>query len=204
MIVLKRSTLFFLIFIISTVVIIFAAAQGLRPKFHYAPPQTVAATALKPSKPLGAFQVTDTSGNIFTEKSLRGYWTLMFFGYTRCPDICPKTLGIIRDSWNQFAANREAPPVRFVFADISKQPTPYQDLKLFLHNYNPVFIGLTADQYNMQQLSDQLGIYAQQTDGKLDHTAALMLIDPQGRLTAVFTPPFTATELAQDLKSLTL
>ena len=56
----------------------------------------------------------------------------------------------------------------------------------------------------MQYLYDQLGIYAsEQDDGVIDHTSALMLIDPQGRLTAIFTPPFTAQELADDLNSIT-
>lgn len=176
-------------------------------KFKYHPPTTRIASAFKPTNPLKEFNLIDSNGNNFTNKSFRGHWNLLFFGYTRCPDICPRTLAIVRQAWQQFSQTSHAAPARFIFADISSTALPYNDLKMFLNNYDEDFLGLTGPNIDMHKLSDQLGIYAKMQAGSegvmIDHTSALMLIDPQGRLCAVFTPPFSATDLEQDLRILT-
>lgn len=199
----KRIVFFLIIFIAVCLVLLFTAWHALEPKYNYQPPQTKVATALKPIKAISAFKVYDTNGNVFTEKSLRGHWTLLFFGYPGCPDICPKTLGLMRDTWELFQAQNKPAPTRFIFADISRQPVSINDLAQFLHNYRPEFMGITGTSAEMHALSDQLGIYAREQDNTLDHTSALMLIDTQGRLFAVITPPFTAEEIMQDLEVLT-
>lgn len=199
----KSTRLFLLYFLVICVIVLFSAWKFFAPKFNYKPPMTKIASAVKPTGPLTAFNLQTTNEQAFTEKSLRGHWTLMFFGYTRCPDICPKTLALVRDSWNIFKAAKQPVPVRFVFADISREPVTSSELKMFLQNYAAEFIGINGDLAQLHQLSDQLGIYAQQESDKIDHTAALMLLDPQGRLHAVFTPPFSAEELVHDLQVLT-
>lgn len=182
---------------------LFSAWYFISPKFNQTPPTTMIATSLKPSKPVTPFELTDANGAVFNQKSLRGHWTLLFFGYMGCPDICPKTLGIMRDTWHLYNADSPA-PARFVFVSIT--PITIQDNKLrdFLGNYHQDFIGVGGTASEVKRLSDQLGIYYQsRADGEHDHTASLMLIDPQGRLTAVFTPPFIAQEIVKDLDALT-
>lgn len=199
----KRNTITFLIFfLLVCLAILIASWRFFAPKFSFAAPQTSIASAFKPNKPLTAFNLQDTNGQVFNEKSLRGHWTLLFFGYTMCPDICPQMLGIVRDTWNLFSTKQQDIPVRFVFADISSKPVSTAELKQFLENYRHEFIGLSGTAEQMHALSDQLGIYSVQQERKLDHTSALLLIDTQGRLGAVFTPPFSADELAQDLRAL--
>lgn len=149
-------------------------------------PDTVAATVLKPTKPLQA-------------KFLRGHWNLVFFGYMQCPKICPATLALVREAWNMFPTQQQ--PARFIFANIT--PCDLGELQEFLRNYNVDFIGLTNDNPEMQYLYKELGIFANEQGAVIEHTAALMLIDPQSRLRAIFTPPFTAGQLFSDLKVLT-
>lgn len=199
----KPTTIYLICFAIFVTLLIILAVSYLKPKYKYEAPATIVATSFKSAAPLKPFALTDTTGTQFTEKSLRGHWTLIFFGYTLCPDICPKTLGIVRDSWQIFASNNQPPPVRFVFADMSRTPVPTAELQHFVQNYNPTFLGLSGPPEQMHQLSDQLGIYVQQLPDKMDHTAALMLIDTQGRLRAVLTPPFTAQDIVHDLQLLT-
>lgn len=199
----KRIAIFLLVFISVCLVLLISAWYALAPKYNYQLPVTKVATPLKPLKAISAFNVYDTNGNVFTEKSLRGHWTLLFFGYPGCPDICPKTLGLMRDTWDLFQAQSKPLPVRFIFADISRQPVSINDLQQFLHNYRPEFMGITGTSVEMHALSDQLGIYAREQNDTLDHTSALMLIDTQGRLFAVITPPFTPEEIMQDLQVLT-
>lgn len=180
----------------------FSIWQAIAPRFKYTPPTTHVASPFKPSTPLKQFTLTDTNGNPFTAKSLRGHWTLLFFGYTRCPDICPRTLSIVKETWQQFSQTATT-PAKFIFADISNQAISHDELKVFLNNYHPDFLGLTGSQLDMHKLSDQLGIYSKMQQDSIDHTSAMMLIDPQARLCAIFTPPFSAQDLIHDLQVLT-
>jgi protein SCO1/2 len=191
-----RRAMFLLVI---SLAVFMAAWYFIMPKYHYQPPKTLAATAFKPSKPLTSFSLIDTNGKLFNEKSLRGHWTLLFFGYPSCPDICPETLGIVRDAWNL----QSPPAARFVFASIDPDQVEHQNLKAYLHNYNESFIGITGSKEAMTHLRTQLGVFYKQESDRIDHTASLMLLDPHGRLTAVFTPPFTAEAVARDLEVLT-
>jgi protein SCO1/2 len=173
----------------------------LAPRFTYTAPQTVVATTVQSTQPIHKFALTDTNGKLFSEKSLRGHWTLVFFGYVGCPDICPATLNLVREAWQKFPADQ--PPARFVFAEISGNPVDKATLRQFLHHYDANFLGVSGNPAAMHQFSDQLGIYAQPQGNRIDHTAALLLINPQGRLSAVFSPPFTADDIAADLRLLT-
>lgn len=190
------------IFLITWLLALAATYYFLAPQFQYQPPETHVASTLKPSAPLKTFNLIDTNGNIFNNTSLRGHWTLVFFGYTKCPDICPQTLSILRTAWKNYNVNNPA-PTRFVFADISNTPVSSNELKQFLANYNSNFIGVTGSSEEMLKFSDQLGIYAAMQDNKLDHTAALLLIDPQARLTAMISPPYSDLDLLHDLQVLT-
>lgn len=197
----KRRIILLTILLLGVLVFV-AIWKSIAPKFKYQAPITNIASPFKTSAPLKEFTLIDSNGNPFTAKSLRGHWTLLFFGYTRCPDICPRTLSIIKDAWQQFAHSKRT-PARFIFADISNQAVPYNELKLFLNNYNPEFLGLSGSQLDMHKLSDQLGIYSKMQEGVIDHTSAVMLIDPSARLCAIFTPPFSAQDLVHDLQVLT-
>lgn len=172
--------------IILSAVIIFGIWYFIAPLYKYAPPQTAVATVLKPSTPL------DT-------QFLRGHWTMVFFGYMHCPKICPRTLGLVRDAWNMYPNNKA--PAKFVFANLTD--TNNSDLQEFLQNYHADFRGITNDDPDMQYLYEKLNIFAEEQGTEINHTAALMLIDPRGRLRAVFTPPFTATQLVADLNVIT-
>jgi protein SCO1/2 len=189
-----------MIFVILGLAALLAAWLFIMPLYKEKP-LVLAATVVKPSQMITAFSLQDYDGKPFSEKSLRGHWTLLFFGYVGCPDICPQTLSVLRDAWDTYPSKQA--PVRFVFANIEPTPINNEVLKTFLHNYNPNFIGVSGTPEAVQQLSSQLGVYAKQQQDKLDHTASLMLIDPQGRLSAVFTPPFSAHDVVQDLEILT-
>jgi protein SCO1/2 len=176
----------------------------ISPQFGHNAPSTLAATVIKPQvEPLSGFKLITTAGQDFTPRSLKGQWTLMFFGYSSCPNICPATLSIVKETWNKFLPGK-IPPAKFIFVSIN----PMQDNKAALHkfvtNFHAYFTGVTGDVQEIAILKQQLGIYANNLEsGIIDHTAALMLIDPQAKLRAVFTPPLDPDLIAQDLVTLT-
>ncbi len=164
------------------------------------------ATILKPKNLVTNFLLTDTTGKPFTEQSLLGQWTLMFFGYAQCPEICPRTLMTISELWKQVP-----PHLRFVFVSLDPKTDTVPLLKSFLGRFNPEFIGLTGEESVIQKLEKACGIYSWQDPGNkndpskakiIDHSATLLLINPEGRLHAVFSPPYHPEAMAKDLQQI--
>lgn len=170
------------------------------------------ATLLNPAKPITEFALIDTQGKAFTQKSLVGQWTLMFFGYAQCPGICPKTLQVIRDTWTLLAQDPKHPFLHFVFVSLDPSNDTVQNLGAFLARFNLSFIGLSGEEKVIQSLAKAIGIYSWQDPKTLDpthtkpkiidHSATLVLINPKGEIQALFSPPHQKEAIAQDLRSI--
>jgi protein SCO1/2 len=163
-------------------------------------------TYLSPSRALPDFSLIDSQGRVFGTPNLLGHWSLMFFGYTNCPDFCPTTLTTLAAMQKRLRAAeaKVLPQVIFVSVD-AKRDTP-QQLAKFVPNFDPEFIGLTAaDQPSIEAVAKKLGVAVliQPTAGGdyiVDHSAAIFVLNPDGRLAAILTGPFTARALQDDFQ----
>jgi protein SCO1 len=131
----------------------------------------------------------------------------MFFGYTNCPDFCPTTLTTLAAVEKRLRAAKAATPqVIFVSVD-AKRDTPAQ-LAKYVPYFDPDFVGLTAnDQPAIEALARKWGVAVAirpATDGNytVDHSGAIFVIDPAGKLAAVLTGPFTVEALQSDIQRL--
>jgi protein SCO1 len=183
------------------------AAGGIVALIRSPPPPPVLAsgTILAPARPLADFSLLDNQGRSFGPRNLRGHWSLMFFGYMNCPDYCPATLTTLAAVEKQLrAAKTVAPQVIFVSVD-AQRDTPAQ-LNQFVPNFDPEFIGLTASsQPAIEALAKKWGIAVniqRATNGNyiVDHSTAIFVIDPAGKLAAVLTGPFTVAALQSDFQ----
>jgi protein SCO1/2 len=161
-------------------------------------------TWLTPSRRLAEFSLIDQHGRTFGNANLHGRWSVLFFGYTNCPDFCPTTLTTLAAIQKQLrAAHTVAPQVVFVSVD-ARRDTPAQ-LAKYVPYFDPQFIGLTAaDQPGIEAVARELGvavIIQPGTDGNytVDHSGALFVVNPEGRLAAILTGPFTVDALRVDL-----
>lgn len=156
-----------------------------------------AGTFLNQTANFSDFQLTDTNGNPFNKLAFRGHWTLVFFGYSRCPDVCPQTLNNVKKIMESIDKN----PIRFVFASISPETDSTKNLDNYLNLFNHNFIGVTGKNSEVKKFMKDLGIFAKQEEqeGIISHTNTLFLISPKGKLSAVFTPPFNTALIKQDL-----
>jgi len=175
------------------------------------PPTLLSATLLTPAKTIADFSLTTTDGHPFTHHSLLGHWTLLFFGYAQCPDICPRTMVTVAEIWKQMpAALLQTQTLRFVFVSLDPESDTVQSLGAFLKRFHPSFIGLTGAESVIQRLGKSCGIYSWEdpnanTEGGpkiIDHSATLLLINPQGRIQALFSPPHQTEAIAKDLQFL--
>jgi len=196
--------------LISLVLVSIAAAGGLAAALVWAPlpPRELATgTLLVPSRALAEFSLIDHQGRGFGSANLQGHWSLMVFGYTNCPDLCPATLTTLAAVGKRLRAAKAAmPQVIFISAD-AKRDTPAQ-LAKYVPNFDPDFIGLTAaNQSAIEAVARNWGVAVAirpATDGEytVDHSGAILAIDPAGDLAAVLTGPFTVDALASDIQRL--
>jgi len=157
-------------------------------------------TWLPRPRPLAEFHLQDTSGHDFGPNSLRGHPTLLFFGFTSCPDVCPTTLATLA----QLQRQPPLPSAEVVFVSIDPERDSTAALQSYLGAFSARFVGLRGDRAALAPLLRSLNAIAVRDDlpgggYTMDHSATLYLLDTQGRLAAVFSPPFTTTGLAADL-----
>jgi len=163
-------------------------------------------TVLPKARALPDFQLLDSSGQAYTSAQLHGHWSLLFFGYTSCPDICPTTLSTLAQIDKQLADLPAAKHPQVVFISVDpKRDTPTQ-VGNYIQFFSPAFIGLTGEQMQIDQLTQAMGVPVEihdQGNGSytVDHAATLFLLDPQARMTAVFSPPHQVEALARDLRT---
>ena len=171
-----------------------------------APADLLTGSYLAPARALPDFSLIDQEGRGFGPGRLQGRWSLVFFGYTNCPDFCPATLATLAAMEKRLRSEHAAvrPQVIFVSVD-AKRDTPAQ-LAKYVPYFDPEFIGVTApDQKTIEAFAARLGVAVSltpQPDGgyTVDHSAAIFVVDPGGKLVAVLTGPFTASALQTDIQ----
>jgi len=160
-------------------------------------PESLQATVLPQGKSIVGLSLRDHNDQIFTEQRFRGKWSFMFFGYTNCPDVCPTTMLIMKGMWAKLPDSaRSAPEPQMFFVSVDPQRDSTAVLKEYATFYHPDFVGLTGNANQIDVLVNQVGaLYGYEDDeaGKgytVNHSAQVILIDPTGKLRAVFSPPF--------------
>ncbi len=189
-------------------VIAIAAAIGGALAWHAAERQPVAlasGTALEDPREIAAFRLTDHQGHEFTPAALRGRWSLLFAGFTNCPDACPTTLALL-DAVDARVRARGG-SIQVVFLSIDPERDTAERLAEYVDHFNPRFIGATGAKPEIDALCRNLGIAYVRNPGAggdytMDHSAALILIDPRARVAGYFRPPYDRDSLAADLARL--
>jgi protein SCO1/2 len=164
-----------------------------------------AGTLIQPPRPLPDIALVDQEAKAFDASRLKDRWTLLFFGFTNCPDVCPATLGVLGqiDKQLQDLPDGSKPQVVLVSVD-PQRDTPAQ-LKSYVKFFSPAFVGVTGSQENLDALTRAMSVpVAIQQLGNgaytVDHSAAIFLIDPQGSMRALFSTPHDPAKIAQDYR----
>ncbi len=162
------------------------------------------ARLLQTPRALPEFALTDHRGESLAPDDLQGHWSLLFFGFTHCPDVCPTTLHTLArtESLLEDLPDEERPRVLLISVDPMRDDP--EQLGRYVPFFNPDFVGATGDMGDLQRLASTVGAafsYVPTEDGyTVEHTASLFLIDPRGHLSAVFTTPHTPEGLARDYR----
>lgn len=192
----------FLLIVLSLVAIACGAWLSYQLVAPSAKPGT--ATILPQPLALPEFVLVDQHGDAVRPDDFRGRWSLVFFGFTHCPDVCPLTLQVLADARRQLAAAGESPLPTIVLVSVD----PERDTPEVIGNYVDYFdtdaIGVTGDLAEVQKLTSGLGVFFQRAardddNYAVDHSAVVLLIDPDARFRALFSAPHEAGNFVNDL-----
>ncbi len=159
---------------------------------------------------LPEFTLLDQNGQNFTRQQLKNQWSVIFFGYTSCPDVCPTTLGVMdtASSLIQAKPTNNNQPVRFIFASVDPVRDTPAHLKEYINYFNSDFIAITGkNNTEIDKLSTPIGATYDYEDMKtsqpirdmstlskdeeylVNHFASIYIIDPSASVSAVVSPP---------------
>jgi protein SCO1 len=153
----------------------------------------------------GSFRLTDQNGKTVTDADLKGKWSLVYFGYTHCPDACPTALNDISIALEELGAKRDA--VRPVFITVDPERDTPEALKAYVTSFDAPILALTGTPEQVAQAAKGYRVYYAKHpeaggDYSMDHSSVIYVMDPQGRFTASFTHESTPEQIAERLKKL--
>jgi protein SCO1/2 len=154
---------------------------------------------------IGEFSLLDHHGEVFDRERLKGRWTLVFFGFTYCPDICPTTMAFL----NQFMASldgTEAQDTQVVMVSVDPARDTVQQLASYVPFFNPEFIGVTGDFLDIHRLATALNTPFRKVTGAgddylVDHSANVVLINPRGDYHGFFKAPLDLAKMKVTYRS---
>ena len=166
-------------------------------------PSLESGTSLPKPRPLAEFNLVDTRGNPGSPATLRSHPTLVFFGFTHCPDVCPTTLALLSNVQKQVAI----PGLKVALISVDPDRDTPEQLGKYISSFGGDLIGLTGTPPEISKSTKSFGVAASRVElpggnYTMDHSATVFALDSEARIVAVFTPPFNAAALARDLTRL--
>ncbi|MDH5472963.1 MAG: SCO family protein [Gammaproteobacteria bacterium] len=169
-------------------------------------PPSISGVILPVAKNIGDFSLQDHNNQLYNKQRLQGKWSLIFMGYTQCPDVCPATLSIVKQVI-QLLENESQSLPEIVFVSVDPDRDTPEILAKYVTYFNPAFIGVTGEQEQLKKLALGLSVYYKKAPGMsgdensgdylMDHSAALMLLNPEGKLQAFLTAPHEAGKIVE-------
>ena len=156
---------------------------------------------------LEPFSLVDHHGQAFTGESLQGQWTLVFFGFTYCPDICPTTMAQLSQFVQKLGGLPEAEDTRVVMVSVDPGRDTVEKLAQYVPYFNPEFIGVTGEFLDIHRFATNLNtpfrkVPGQGEDYQVDHSANVALINPRGDYHGFFKAPLDLAKLKLTYRSI--
>lgn len=162
---------------------------------------------ISPARKIAVPELIKHDGQTFSLKDLTGHWSLLFFGFTNCPDICPTTLGVAAQAKKIAKENGQGFP-QVIFISVDPERDKVEMLGDYLQYFDKDFIGVTGDSNLIKALTLQMSVVYMKmpadendTDNyQVDHSSALLLLNPEGKLVAFLNPPHDAATILKDFQ----
>jgi protein SCO1/2 len=198
-----NSTIFIIAIAVMAIVLgLIVQSQQNRPKEL---PELNKTIVLPTPKSITAEGLTDHLGQAFGIEQLSGKWSVLFFGFTNCPDICPTTMQTLKLVKSQLESAGVWNNYQVVMVSVDPQRDTTERLASYVPHFDSEFIGISGSVADTEIFAMQLGILFVKRDSAsgigydVDHSASMVLINPQGQYAGVITAPHQADTISEDL-----
>lgn len=170
-------------------------------------PEPTGGYVLDEPRALPAFSLIDEQGRAFTEEDFLGHWSMLYFGFTFCPDICPNSLSVMAQVKSELEALQGLDDRYYLVSVDPDRDTP-ERIAEYVAYFDPAFRGITGAFDQLDIITRAAGaVYKvpeapENEDYLVAHSSTLTVIDPEGRIHAIFTSPFVPEDIARSLKAL--
>jgi len=183
-------------------VVILLLLAALPVSYQLWPARTPVAAAVESGARIGGpFELQDQHGRVVNEQTFSGQWLLVFFGFTRCADVCPTTLVHMAKVLNGLGEQAERVQPLFISLD-PERDTP-EVLASYTEFFDPRILGLAGSPAQLRQVADAYSVYFQKVPMgdtyMLDHTGSIYLMGPDGELAELFSQQTTAEAMVADI-----
>lgn len=191
-------------FIIAVAIIAIATGTWLSMRVMTPPAELQTATLLPAPAELAEFSLLDQDGKTFTSESFKGTWSLVFFGFTHCPDICPLTLQVLANARQLMADNGEQILPRIVLVSVDPERDRPENLARYVAHFGDHTVGVTGELAEVRKLTDGLGVFFEKAGDDpqnylVDHSAVVIVVNPDGNFHSLFGAPHHAENFAHDM-----
>lgn len=167
-------------------------------------------TLLDKPRAIPTFDLIEVDGQPFNNQRLQGHWTFLFFGFTHCGSVCPVTMAELAKMTKLLAQEEVHPKPEVVMVTLDPERDDPVRLAQYVKAFDPGFLGAYGSMQAVKMLAHEMGIASERIASNpdhpqqynIEHSGAIMLINPHGELVAFFTPPHQAVFIAQDYKLL--
>ncbi|MEZ5570654.1 MAG: SCO family protein [Halioglobus sp.] len=160
---------------------------------------------LETPRDIGEFSLVDHHGEPFDPSRFEGRWSLVFFGFTYCPDICPTTLTFLNDFMASLEGT-EAADTQVVMISVDPARDTVEQLSTYVPYFNPDFIGVTGEFLDIHRVATALNtpfrkVMGEGDDYQVDHSANVVLINPRGDYHGFFKAPLDLAKMKLTYRS---
>ena len=207
----NRTTATILLVAVAVGLALWVAPRWL-PRPAAARPALKAVQLLDHPRALPAFTLRQSDGTPLVPGELKGHWTLVFLGFTHCPDLCPTTLAQLAQAQKRWAALPDATRPRVLFVSVDPDRDTPDAVGEYAHGFNRESLAATADVPALEAFARSLSLVfakvpapagAPADQYEVDHSATIAVLDAQARMAGVIVPPLDPAAIASDLATLT-
>jgi cytochrome oxidase Cu insertion factor (SCO1/SenC/PrrC family) len=199
----KRSALFLMVG--CTGLLVMLALSGKRPaKVPDSRLATLTQTyiAVDGRAPVRVPRLITADGDVLTPERLHGHWNVIFFGFTACPLVCPKTLVLLTAVAGDPESGVSSGATETVFVSIDPEHDTPKSIRSYLQHFGGHILGLTGSRHDIESFSREIGAGSQAVGSAIDHSTSLFVLDPKGRLAGILLRPNDSARIVADLSIL--
>ena len=199
--VMSKRNIIFILLVLFSITGLFTYFQSL-PSLLEKKPSLITGKILVRPMEIDNFELIDQNNEAFNKKSLEGGWTVLFFGYTNCPDVCPTTIYKLAEIKNGIKEDLPSANFNTVLVTLDPDRDSSERLDEYIGYFDETMLGVTGTYENIQSFTSSLSVFYQRINKEegydFNHTASIFVFDKDGSLFATMSPANTIGELESD------